>query len=91
MENRYENIITLLDENNQEVDFEIIATLNVNNLDYAILIPLDEQGNDAIIFRMIEEEGEYILECVEDDKEFNAVASAYEELVKEAKTRNEDE
>lgn len=91
MKNENENIITLLDENNQEVDFEIVATLKVDDTDYAILIPLNEPGEEAFIFKMIEENGEYLFECVEDDEEFNIVAEAYEELIRETKEEEEEE
>ncbi len=83
-----EHIITLLDENDQETDFEVIATLKVNGTDYAILIPLNELGDEAFIFKMIEENGEYVLECIEDDEEFNMVADAYEKLIEETQKQD---
>jgi len=76
-----DQIITLLDENGQETDFEVIATLEVNESEYAILMPLDSEREEAFIFKMVQEEGEYVLECVEDDEEFDAVSAAYEELM----------
>ena len=39
---------------------------------------------------MIEENGEYLLECVEDNEEFNIVAEAYEELIGEAQEEEEE-
>ncbi|SHI53117.1 Protein of unknown function [Geosporobacter subterraneus DSM 17957] len=89
MEN--ENIVTLLDEEGKETDFEVIATLEVNESEYAILLPLDGDSEEAFIFRMIEENGSYSLECVEDDEEFNAVAAAYEELMQEEENDEEYE
>ncbi len=83
-----EHIITLLDENDQETDFEVIATLKVNSTDYAILIPLNKLGDEAFIFKMIEENGEYVLESIEDDEEFNMVADAYEELIEETQKQD---
>lgn len=84
MEN--DNLVTLLDENGNETEFEVIATLEVNNNEYAILLPIHEDGEEAFIFKVVEENGEYVLQCVEDDKEFDTVASAYEEILE-----NEDE
>ncbi|MEW9121317.1 MAG: DUF1292 domain-containing protein [Thermotaleaceae bacterium] len=89
MEN--DNIVTLLDEEGKETDFEVIATLEVNESEYAILLPLNADGEDAFIFKMIEENGSYTLECVESDEEFNAVAEAYEELLQEEDYEEEDE
>ena len=89
MEN--EQVITLLDENGKETDFEVIATLEVNKSEYAILLPLDAEGEEAFIFKMVEESGEYVLECVENDEEFEAVAAAYEELMEEEAEEEFDE
>ncbi len=75
-----DKIITLLDENEKEEDFEIIATLEVDNFKYAILLSLQHDTDEAMVFRIVEEDNEYILECVEDDEEFNNVAAAYEQL-----------
>ncbi|WZL71480.1 DUF1292 domain-containing protein [Clostridiaceae bacterium 35-E11] len=83
MVDKNENIVTLLDENGVETDFEVIEILEVNDSEYAILLPVDKEDEEAFIFKVIEEDGEYSLECVEEDEEFNAVAAAYEELLNE--------
>ena len=75
-----ENIITLKDENGIDTDFEVIATLEVNDSEYTILLPLDGDSEEAVIFKIVEENGEPILEYVEDDEEFDAVAAAYQEI-----------
>ena len=75
-----ENIITLKDENGVDTNFEVIATLEVNDSEYTILLPLDGETEDAVIFKIIEENGEPILEYVVDDEEFDAVAAAYQEM-----------
>lgn len=76
-----ENMITLLDENNEEKEFQVVATLEINETEYAILLPLDEDTNEGLVFKIIEENGEEVLEYVESDKEIDMVAKAYEELV----------
>lgn len=81
MEN--DNIITLLDEEGEEKDFEVIATLEVDGNEYAILLPLDEDTEEGVVFKIIKENGEEILEYVEDDEEFNMVADAYEAIMNE--------
>jgi len=81
MEN--DNIITLLDEEGEEKDFEVIATLEVDGNEYAILLPLDEDTEEGVVFKIIKENGEEILEYVEDDEEFNMVADAYEVIMNE--------
>ncbi|SKC69647.1 DUF1292 domain-containing protein [Maledivibacter halophilus] len=78
-----ENIIRLVDENNKETEFEVIATLEVNETEYAILLPLNEDTNEGLVFKIIEEDGEEVLQYVESDKEIDLVAKAYEELMEE--------
>lgn len=75
-----ENIITLKDENGVDTNFEVIATLEVNDSEYTILLPLDGESEDAVIFKIIEENGEPILEYVVNDEEFDTVAAAYQEM-----------
>ena len=89
MEN--DNIVTLLDEEGKETDFEVIATLEVNEKEYAVLFPVVGDSEEAFIFRMIEDTDGYSLECVEDDDEFNAVAAAYEDLLEEEEYDEENE
>lgn len=77
-----DKIISLVDENGEEQEFEIIATLELNEDEYAVLLPMDG-SDEAVIFKVVEEiDGESVLEYVNDDEEFEMVANAYEELVK---------
>lgn len=76
-----ENVITLLDEKSEEKEFQVVATLELNETEYAILLPLDEDTNEGLVFKIIEENGEEVLQYVESDKEIDMVAKAYEELL----------
>ncbi len=42
MEEMNENVVNLIDENGEEVAFEIILTLEAEGKEYAILMPLEE-------------------------------------------------
>lgn len=75
-----DNIITLLDENNKETEFEVIVTLEINETEYAILLPLDEETDEGLVFKVTEENGTEVLSYVEDEKEIDMVAEAYEDL-----------
>lgn len=81
MEN--DKTIALIDEEGNEKEFEIIATLEVKDNEYAILLPLDEDTDEGVVFKIVEEDGEEVLEYVEDDDEFNMVAEAYEAIIEE--------
>ena len=77
--------ITLLDENNEEHQFEVEAILDVEDEKYAVLIPLNEEYIDeAIIMRFaVDETGEEVLFDIECDEEWHKVASAYDSIIDE--------
>ncbi|MDD4568807.1 MAG: DUF1292 domain-containing protein [Tepidanaerobacteraceae bacterium] len=73
--------ITLLDESGQETEFEVLGVINVEDIDYAVLIPIDDDEDQAYIFRIdSDEDGEEVLSEVEDDEEFDMVKKAWEAL-----------
>ncbi len=80
-------MIKLVDEEGKEHSFVLLDILNVNENDYAILLPtdpgfIDSESDDkeAIIFRIVETEEEHTLQAVEDEQEWEAVAKAWEEI-----------
>ena len=80
-----ENIITLLDEDGQEVQFEVCLTLEAEGKEYAILLPLDEESYDddedvALVFRIDSDENGDILE---DEEEYQIVVDVYNTLMDE--------
>ncbi|MCG8540375.1 MAG: DUF1292 domain-containing protein [Clostridia bacterium] len=75
------NVITLIDENNRETEFEVVATLELNDTEYSILLPLDGETEEGLVFKIVEEDGEEVLRYVEDSREIDMVAKAYEELI----------
>ena len=93
-----ENIVTLIDENDEERDFEIIVTLEMEGKEYTVLLPLDgkpEEEEEAYVFRIEaqgegEDEDDFVLVAIEDDEEHQKVVEAYESLVQE-QDDNEDE
>ena len=85
------DIILLYDEDGNETEFEVVATLEVEDNEYAILLPRDderdpeaEEVDEAYILRIEQDEnGEDILIGIDDEEELNMVIEAYEDLVKE--------
>ena len=52
-----DNIISLLDENGVESQFEVILTLEADNKEYAILMPVEyEEAEEALVFRIDQDE-----------------------------------
>lgn len=71
--------ITLYDEEGDEIEFDVLGVINVEDNDYAILIPEDEDNDQAYIFRIDnDEKGDEVLCEVEDDQEFEMVKEAWE-------------
>lgn len=81
-----DNIITLVDENGEEVEFEVIDMIQIDEEEYAILLPKtkDGPGEEAIILKVgIDDEGEEILYEIEDDEEWEMVANLWQESLEQ--------
>lgn len=85
------DIIMLYDEDGNENEFEVVATLEVEENEYAILLPRDdsrdpdaEEVDEAYVLRIEQDDdGEDVLIGIDDEEELNMVIEAYEELVRE--------
>ena len=71
------DLIMLYDEEGNETEFEVVATLEVNENEYAILLPRDddrdpdaEEVDEAYVLRIEQDEsGEDVLIGIEDEEE----------------------
>ncbi|MCR1975237.1 DUF1292 domain-containing protein [Clostridium sporogenes] len=76
--------ITLTDEEGKETEFEVITKLDIEDKEYVVVVPNDEEVDEAIALRIDNnDKGEEVLVPVEEDEEFNMVAEAYELLFSE--------
>ncbi|MFR1707772.1 MAG: DUF1292 domain-containing protein [Clostridium sp.] len=83
MDNFLENI-TLTDEDGNDVEFEVITKLEVEDAEYFIVAPVDDKNEDAIALKVVKDEnGEEYFATVEDEEEFNIVNDAFETLYDE--------
>lgn len=85
MENDVTSIV-LNDEDGNEVEFEVITKMDIEDKEYVVVVPKDsdEDNDEAIVLRIdTDEEGNEVLVTVEDDDEFEIVAEAYETLFSE--------
>jgi len=88
----HEDLVVLTDEEGREHTFAVLDILTVNAQDYAILVPVsdgeqadhEETEQEAVIFRLVPDGEEQALLVVEDDDEWQAVASAWEEASADA-------
>ncbi len=82
-----ENIITLLDDNDNPIDFEIIEMLEIAGKRYAFLLPLNDEEevteeDEAVIFRIdTGDDGEEIFAYIEDDEEWEMVVDTYNDML----------
>jgi len=79
-------IFTLVDENNEEQEVEVLGTLEIDGSDYiavSFVEDIDENSDEDIdvFFLRVESDGE--LAAIESDDEFEKVAAAFEEAMDE--------
>jgi uncharacterized protein YrzB (UPF0473 family) len=94
-----DDIIVLVDEDGEEVEFELIDTIEMNGNEYVVMLPLeedeeasdDEDVDEVVIFKIEHgDEGEDSFLTIEDENELNEV---FEEFTKrmDEEPFNEDE
>jgi uncharacterized protein YrzB (UPF0473 family) len=74
-------VMSFKDENGNKVDFEAVAEIYLEEQKYLILAPVEGNEEDAYVFRVDEEEGQEVLNLVEDDAEFLKVNKEYKNLL----------
>lgn len=91
------DIITLVDEEGKEHEFEIIDSLDIKENHYLALIPTEtaenvaEDEGELVILKVIEEDDEEFLEPIEDEKEFNEISEIFMDRLEEYYEFDEDE
>ena len=78
-----ENIVLLSDDEGNEVEFEHIDTIEMNDEKYVLLLPVKEPDDGVVILKFEESDGEEILVGVEDDSEAQAVLDLYNSEIEE--------
>ena len=77
MDNNYgSDFMTIVDEDGQEYELEILTTVEYNGNSYMAVIPASDGENEDLqvnILKSVEEDGEPILCAIEDDLELQAV------------------
>ena len=85
MEEEVNQIIKTIGENGEEVFMKLQEIVNVDGKDYALLSVVEEdvlptsdynEEDELVIMRMNKTDSECTFEIIEDDDEFNFVASA---------------
>jgi len=85
MEETDVNIIELVDENNETVQFEHVMTISYADRDYVVLKIIedaDPEEDEVIIMRVESDDaGEEIYKTIEDDEEQQEVFDAFLEIL----------
>ena len=81
------NILTLTDENGDDVEFEYLDSIEYEGVEYLVLMPADEDSSEIVILQVepIDEENENYL-SVSDENILNAVYAVFKERYKDVLT-----
>ena len=74
------SVLTLTDENGQDVEFEYLDCIEYNGKEYLVLLPMEEDAAEIVILEVepVDEEMENYL-AVEDEATLNAVFAIFKE------------
>ena len=75
--------IVLFDEEENEVEFEVITKLDIEDQEFVIVTRAGSDDEEAIALKIVEEDGEYFFHPVEDEAEYEMVSEAYATLMDE--------
>ncbi len=90
-ENR-DDIIEITDEDGEKFEVELIDMVTVDDIEYAVLLPLEEHNcthedceceGEYVLMRVKRDGEEYSFETIEDNDEFERVAAYIDELADE--------
>ena len=81
------SIITMTDENGEEVTFEFLDCVEYEGKEYLVLIPAEEDSNEIVILEVepVDEELENYL-AVENEETLNAVYEIFKDRFKDVLT-----
>lgn len=81
------SILTLTDENGEDIDFEYLDCIGFQDKEYLILVPADSEEMEIVILEIepVDEENENYL-AVEDETVLDAVYAIFKERYKDVLT-----
>lgn len=86
-----DEVIVLEDEEGNEHSFVLGEVLTVDERDYAVLLPIDDDVEEGVILRIDGEDGDdMVLSDIESDEEWEKVVNAYNEQMDEFEEEDED-
>lgn len=90
------DFITIVDEDGVEYELEVLATLDYQGAQYVAVIPAgsDEDESPDLevnILKNVEENGEFILEAIQDEAELEAVSQQMMDMLYDEAEGEDDE
>ena len=93
------DILTLVDEDGQEHEFEVVDTLEMGEERYMALVAsyddpqetLEDDGELVILKVLEDEDGEDYLEAIQEEEEFDQVAAIFMERLEDDFDFNEED
>ena len=80
-ENEEPEIFLLTDETGKERKFELIGETEVDGSIYYAMIPIEDGSDEYVILKVVtDENGEDMLESIDDDDEFDKVADIFDDM-----------
>ena len=86
-EKENDQLIETVDENGNVITFELFDIVEVDEQEYALLLPTEAEAgeeDELVLMRLTKDGEDYIFETIDDDAEFEKVASYVESLEDEA-------
>ncbi|MCR5153936.1 MAG: DUF1292 domain-containing protein [Lachnospiraceae bacterium] len=80
-----DDFITLIGDNNEEVEFQVIEETKLGGVSYLLVSNGDDEEEEALILKDVsnETDTEAIYEIVDNEQELAAVAGIFSELVED--------
>ena len=78
------SILTLTDENGNDIDFEYMDCIEYEGKEYLVLMPMDEEEGEVVILEVepVDEENENYL-AIEDEALLNTIFEIFKEKFKD--------
>lgn len=89
-----DQIIETIDEEGNVVKFELIDIVEVDEIEYGLLLPCDEtaqedEENEVVLMRLKKDGDEFVFEAIENDEEFNKVVEYVQSMDDEVEDEEE--
>lgn len=83
-----DGILTFTDEEGKDVEFQILDTIAVDDKEYLVVLPIDEENEEdedqgVVILEIKEEDGEEVYDTVVDEAEADKVFEIFQKQCEE--------